>query len=127
MPHGMLDPYFQKSPERKFKAIRNLFFWYFIENKFINNSKGLLFTCEEEKLLAKTTFPNYYPKNEFIVGLGVETPPPFTMSMEKEFKKNIKDWNNKPFILFLSRIHPKKGVDILIKAYLKLDADKWLK
>lgn len=123
MPHGMLDPYFQNTPERKFKAIRNIFFWYFIENKFINNSKGLLFTCEEEKLLARTTFPNYYPKNEFIVGLGVEAPPPFTMNMEKEFKKNIKEWNNKPFILFLSRIHPKKGVDLLIKAYLKLETE----
>src|SRR6478609_1310776 len=36
MPHGMLDPYFQKAPDRKWKAIRNELVWQFIEKKCIN-------------------------------------------------------------------------------------------
>ncbi|MBU3010330.1 glycosyltransferase [Polaribacter vadi] len=123
MPHGMLDPYFQIAKERKLKAIRNRIFWQFIEKKLINNAKGLLFTCEEEKKLANTTFPMYNPKSEKVVGLGVELPPIETNKMREELQLIVPEWNGKPFWLFLSRIHPKKGVDLLIEAYTKLEQE----
>ena len=45
MPHGMLDPYFQKSSTHKFKAIRNSIYWQLIEKQVINSADGILFTC----------------------------------------------------------------------------------
>lgn len=117
MPHGMLDPYFQKAPERKLKAVRNKIYWKFIESKVINRADGLLFTCEEEKLLARETFRSYRPKEEHVVGMGVDSPPAFTMSMSKAFNEKCIGLNNRPFLLFISRIHDKKGVDILVQAY----------
>lgn len=124
MPHGMLDPYFQKAPERKFKAFRNLIFWYLFEKKLINDcAEGLLFTCETEKLLAKETFPNYNPKKEMIVSLGVETPPAFKHTMQTAFLSKAVLVNNQNYILFLSRIQQKKGVDILVKTYIALQKE----
>lgn len=121
MPHGMLDPWFQRAKGRKIKAIRNWFFWKFIENKIINKSNGLFFTCETEKLLAKETFFPYTPQKEHVVGLGVQSPPAFKTEMQIEFAKKC-DVDGKPYILFLSRINVKKGVDLLITAYMALKA-----
>jgi glycosyltransferase involved in cell wall biosynthesis len=123
MPHGMLDPYFQKAESRKLKALRNDIYWKFFENKVINEVDGILFTCEEELLLARTTFPNYKPKKEINVGYGIQPPPKYNTEMKAVFSKKVLNWNGKPHLLFLSRIHPKKGVDLLIKAYLKLEKE----
>ncbi|MBU2903081.1 glycosyltransferase [Maribacter dokdonensis] len=123
MPHGMLDPYFQKAESRKLKALRNDIYWKWVENKVINQADGILFTCEEELLLARTTFPNYKPKKEINVGYGIQPPPAYNKDMRESFSKKVHQWNGKPHLVFLSRIHPKKGVDLLIKAYLKIEKE----
>ncbi|GAB3784583.1 glycosyltransferase [Spirosoma horti] len=117
MPHGMLDPYFQQAPGRKMKALRNWLYWQLIENKVINDAEGLLFTCEEEQQLAREPFRPYKPKSEAVVGLGVEEPPAYTPAMRKAFLEKCPELTNTPYILFLSRINQKKGVDMLVKAY----------
>ncbi|WP_254073605.1 glycosyltransferase [Cellulophaga sp. HaHaR_3_176] len=123
MPHGMLDPYFQKAKERKLKALRNDVYWKLFENKVINEADGVLFTCEEELLLARTTFPNYKPKREINVGYGIQAPPAYENQMKLAFINKVPEWNKEPFYLFLSRVHQKKGIDLLIKGYLKLEKE----
>lgn len=117
MPHGMLDPYFQKAPERRLKAIRNIVYWHLIEKHVINNADGILFTCLEELQLANTTFSGYLPKADYNVGYGIIQPPAFSDIQIAAFYEKCPAVINKPYILFLSRIHQKKGVDILLKAY----------
>lgn len=123
MPHGMLDPYFQTAKERQLKAIRNWFYWKFIENTVVNSADGVLFTCEEELLLARIPFKPYFPKKELNVGYGIQPPPAFSEKTTTAFAEKVPAWNGKPFILFLSRIHEKKGVDLLIKSYNKLQTE----
>jgi len=121
MPHGMLDPYFQKAKERKLKAIRNKLIWALLEKKVINNADGILFTCEQELLLAKQNFKPYNPKNAYNVGLGIPLPPEYESSMTRGFKSQCKlDIPNEGYLLFLSRINFKKGIDNLINAYQEL-------
>jgi glycosyltransferase involved in cell wall biosynthesis len=120
MPHGMLDPYFQKSSGRKLKALRNKIYWKYLESYVVNNADGLLFTCKAELLLARETFDPYKPKQELNVGYGIEVPPFYSDEMKHAFTQKWPLIVKTPFILFLSRIHPKKGVDILIQAYLEL-------
>ena len=122
MPHGMLDPWFQRAAGRKLKAIRNWIFWQLIENKLVNKADGLLFTCEMEKKLAEIPFQPYSPKTEQVVSLGVEAPPAFTPAMALAFQEKCPGLSRE-FILFISRIHVKKGVDLLIDAYRRLKAE----
>src|SRR5690606_11843088 len=106
--------YFQKAEGRRLKAIRNQLYWKLLENNVVNNAEGILFTCEEECHLARQPFQPYRPKTTYVVGLGVESPPSYQEIMDVEFQNNCKGLENRPFLLFLSRIHEKKGVDLLI-------------
>jgi glycosyltransferase involved in cell wall biosynthesis len=120
LPHGMMDPYFQEAPERKMKAFRNEVVWKLIERKCINAADAIFFTCEEEMRLAATTFKGYQPKKTVNIGYGIQTPPSNTIDFKKAFEKRCPSIQGKKYWLFLSRIHEKKGVDLLIKAYTSL-------
>ncbi len=117
MPHGMLDPWFQRDPSRRLKAFRNSIYWSFFERHVVNSSNALLFTCEEELRLARGTFRGYRPKREVNIGYGIAEPPVFNSRMHAAFHSKCPELRSKPYFLFLGRIHPKKGVDLLIQAY----------
>ncbi len=116
----MLDPYFQRATGRRIKAIRNWVYWRLIERKTVNNADGLLFTCEQEKLLARKSFRPYAPKLEIIVGLGVEEPPAYTNAMQLAFFEKCEQKIKTAYLLFLGRVNEKKGVDLLIEAYASI-------
>lgn len=120
MPHGMLDPWFQNAKGRKLKAIRNWLYWRYVEQYIVNEADGVLFTCEEELKLAKNTFVPYHPKNELNIGYGIVSPPFLNDKMRNDFWQFCPDVKDEPFLLFLSRINVKKGIDILINSYLFL-------
>lgn len=108
MPHGMLDPYFQRAKGRKLKAMRNVLFWQMVERLLVNNADGILFTTKTEALLAKDTFRPYRPKHTEVLGLGIKLP---ALPAHKA---------GSGYLLFLGRLHPKKGLDLLIRSYLIL-------
>jgi glycosyltransferase involved in cell wall biosynthesis len=117
MPHGMLDPYFQRAAGRRLKAIRNTLYWKLIEQQLLNNADALLFTCEEERRLAAEPFRPFRPRRTVVVGLGVEEPPQPQAAMQQALRAACPELQDEPYILFLSRIHEKKGVDLLLNAY----------
>jgi glycosyltransferase involved in cell wall biosynthesis len=120
MPHGMLDPYFQRARDRWLKAIRNWVYWKLIESRVVNDADGLLFTCQTELLLARETFRPYHPKKEYNAGYGIQDPPKYTKQMSDAFFEQCPGVQKKSFLLFLSRIHPKKGIGMLLKSYINL-------
>jgi glycosyltransferase involved in cell wall biosynthesis len=119
-PHGMLDPWFQKISVYPFKAFRNWILWKLIQHQVIRDAAGLLFTCEEERRLASRPFRPYQPKSESVVGLGVPEPPEYHPRMAAAFAEKCPELGENSYFLFLGRIHPKKGVDLLIKGYSAL-------
>jgi glycosyltransferase involved in cell wall biosynthesis len=116
-PHGMLDPWFQRLSVRPGKALRNWIFWKLSEQRVVNQAAGLLFTCEEERRLAREPFRPYSPKQEAVVGLGLPEPPDYDARMKTAFAEKCPGIGANKYFLFLGRIHTKKGVDFLIKAY----------
>jgi glycosyltransferase involved in cell wall biosynthesis len=116
-PHGMLDPWFQRSRERRWKAMRNWCYWKLIERHVIHRAAAIFFTCAEEMRLAQDTFRPYQPQRQINVGYGVSQPPEFHELMVNAFTQACPGLNGRPYFLFLGRIHPKKGVDLLIRAY----------
>ncbi|MBD1393311.1 glycosyltransferase [Mucilaginibacter glaciei] len=127
MPHGMLDPYFQNAPDRRLKAIRNWFYWKLIEKSVVDDADGILFTCETEMLLARKSFSPYHPKKEINVGYGIIPPPQYSADMVEKFREKYPQAPETPYLLFLSRIHKKKGVDLLIKAFAEIVASAVVK
>lgn len=123
MPHGMLDPYFQRTSARKLKAVRNWAYWKIIEEKLIHAANAVLFTTETELQLARETFTPYNPHKEINVGYGIKAPPEFSTIIKGAFFEKFPQLKNRKYILFLSRIHDKKGVDLLIEAYAKILSD----
>ena len=117
MPHGMLDPYFQRASGRRLKAWRNWAYWHLIEAAVVNDATGLLFTCETERLLAHEPFTPYRPMRELVIGMGVTEPPALTTAIREAFLMTCPQLQNRPYILFLSRVHEKKGVELLIQSY----------
>ena len=122
MPHGMLDPYFQRTSGRRLKALRNQMYWRLVEGAVVNEAHGMLFTCETERLLAYEPFAPYKPRRECVVGLGIEVPPPFAPDMHAALLARCPALANRPYLLFLGRIDDKKGVELLVQAYANLHA-----
>jgi glycosyltransferase involved in cell wall biosynthesis len=119
-PHGMLDPWFQKARSRRLKALRNEIYWRLIEKRVVNSAEGLLFTCEEELCQAATAFRGYRPKAVHNVGYGIPEPPDNVEQQLDAFYGVLPHLKDQPVLLFLSRIHPKKGVDLLLKAFAQV-------
>ena len=115
-PHGMLDPWFKKN--YPLKHLKKQFYWWWRQGKVLKDAHAVCFTTEEERLLAqKTFFP--YQCNEVVTGLGVATPPGDPARQIALFHERLPQVKNKKVLLYLGRFHPKKGVDMLIKSFLK--------
>jgi glycosyltransferase involved in cell wall biosynthesis len=119
-PHGMLDPWFQQAAGRRWKAARNWFYWKLFEQRVVHGAAGLFFTSNAEMQLARGTFQPYRPKREINLGYGVAPPPPFTNEMNSAFLDRSPRLGQQPYFLFLGRIHYKKGIDLLIRAYAEV-------
>ncbi|MEM9151646.1 MAG: glycosyltransferase, partial [Cyanobacteria bacterium P01_F01_bin.3] len=80
--------------------------------RFLNNSSGLHLTAPQEQ---KEVSSLSLKCNDFVVPLGINE----SQDSSSDFidiRQEFKIENSDPILLFLSRIHPKKGIEILIKA-----------
>jgi glycosyltransferase involved in cell wall biosynthesis len=113
-PHGMLDPWFQEAYPKKhfFKAI----FWRLFEHKVLRDARAVFFTCEEERRLAQASFVPYSCR-EFVIGYGTQDVSGDAALQREAFLSAVPRVRGRKLILFLGRIHPKKGIDILIHGF----------
>jgi glycosyltransferase involved in cell wall biosynthesis len=115
--HGMLDPWF--TLQSKSNLVKKNIYWKLIENRTIKSASNVLFTSEEEKQLARSTFSPYLSA-EKVVAYGSPTPDIDKDIAKISFLNDFPNLKGKEFGLFLSRIHAKKGVDLLIEALAKI-------
>ncbi|BDM80324.1 glycosyltransferase [Acaryochloris marina] len=112
--HGMLDPWFKHT--YPLKHLKKWLYWPWAEYRILRDAKAVFFTCEEEKVLARQSFW-LYQCNEIVVNYGTAKPPAKIDQQIQLFEEQYPELCSKRIILFLSRIHPKKGCDLLIKAF----------
>jgi glycosyltransferase involved in cell wall biosynthesis len=114
--HGMLDPWFNSAYPVKtfFKTI----FWKLFEHKVLRDARGVMFTCDEERQLAPLSFAPYAAR-PYVVGYGTRDIGGDPDAQREAFAARVPLPAGRPFILFLSRIHPKKGIDLLIRGFAR--------
>ncbi len=115
--HGMLDPWFKK--QYPLKHLKKWLYWPWAEYRVLRDAQAVLFTCEEERLLARKSFW-LYRCNEAVVSLGTSDPAGKPAADIQEFFRCFPDLKDKKLVLFMGRIHPKKGCDLLIEAFAKM-------
>ena len=115
--HGMLDPWFNTT--YPLKRLKKLLYWFWGENPGLRHANAVLFTTDEERLLARRSFPAYRV-NEQVVGLGTLAPDIDLEKILETFRAQANPWAQRPYFLFMSRIQEKKGLDLLVAAYVGL-------
>ena len=114
--HGMLDPWFRQQYPLKHVAKQML--WWLGEGSVLRDARAVLFTCEEERIRARNAFlgPSY---REQVVLYGAAAPDGNPDDERSAFRAAFPALQGKRFLLYLSRIHLKKGCDLLIRAFAK--------
>jgi glycosyltransferase involved in cell wall biosynthesis len=118
--HGALDPWFRM--EYPAKHVKKLIYWNFLEKFALRRANAVLFTSEEERELAQIDFSFDQIRTQ-VVKIGICDP--CSSEQENAARRNIflacfPELVGRRTFLFLSRIHKKKGLDLLIQAFAEL-------
>ncbi len=113
-PHGMLDPWFKRA--YPLKHLKKLLYWLPAERRVLRDAAAVLFTSEEERRLAQQSFP-FYRCKEIVVNYGTASPDVDLPKAREEFLDRFPELREKQLLVFLGRLHEKKGCDILVEAF----------
>ena len=115
-PHGMLDPWFRRT--YPLKHVKKWMYWPWAEFRVLRDARAVCFTCEEERVLARQSFWLYRAR-EVVVNYGTAAPPDEAPAQRAAFLAKFPELRDQKLLLFLSRIHVKKGADLLIEAFAR--------
>lgn len=113
-PHGMLDPWFNRT--YPLKHLKKLLYWPWAEYRVLRDAAAVLFTTEPERLLARESF-RLYRCHEVVVNFGTAAPEVDWQRAREGFYNAFPSLREKNFLLFLGRLHEKKGCEELIRAF----------
>jgi glycosyltransferase involved in cell wall biosynthesis len=118
--HGMLDPWFKR--RYPLKHLKKWLFWPWTDYRVCRDAGAVFFTCEEERILARQSFW-LYKANEVVVTYGASVPDAALASDQRAtFLECFPELYDKRLIVFVGRIHPKKGCDLAIEAFAQTAA-----
>ena len=120
--HGMLDPYFKHA--FPLKHLKKWLYWILVEYWVLRHAERVLFTSEPEAELAKKSFWIHRWKPQ-VISYGAIAPDKDPGALCRKFLSQHpslgdEHGNPKPYLLFLGRIHPKKGCDLLLLAFARV-------
>jgi glycosyltransferase involved in cell wall biosynthesis len=118
--HGMLDPWFQST--YPFKHIKKYIYWFLIQYAVLRDAFRVVFTTEREEQLATISFRPHAWKS-VVVPLGTNRPEGDPSQQQATFHSACPGVRGRRFLLFLGRIHEKKGCDLLIEAFARVAAE----
>ncbi|GAC1536828.1 MAG: glycosyltransferase [Ramlibacter sp.] len=115
--HGMLDPWFKRA--YPLKHLKKWLYWPWAEYRVLRDARAVLFTCEEERLLARRSFWLYRAR-EAVTAFGTSDVPRDAARLRAVFHARYPGLREQRIALFLGRLHEKKGCDLLIEAVARV-------
>jgi glycosyltransferase involved in cell wall biosynthesis len=112
--HGMMDPWFKRT--YPLKHVKKWLYWPWAEYRVLRDATAVLFTCEDERRLARQSFW-LYRADEYVVNYGTSAPPGDPDHQKQVFLARFPHLANKRCLLFLGRVNVKKGPDLLLGAF----------
>jgi len=117
--HGMLDPWFKTA--YPLKHAKKCLYWPWADYRVLRDARAVLFTSEEELLQARKSFW-LYRATEQVIAYGTRAPPEDAPALRERFLAAYPVLRGRRLLLFLSRIHEKKGCDLLVRAFASVAA-----
>jgi glycosyltransferase involved in cell wall biosynthesis len=116
-PHGMLDPYFKRA--FPWKHLKKQVYWLAREYRVLRDARAVCFTTPIERDTAtQTMWPQRW--SPVVVSFGTSAPTGDPATQREIFLAQYPALRQRRFFLFLSRIHSKKGCDLLLEALGRL-------
>ncbi|MEZ5353912.1 MAG: glycosyltransferase [Bryobacteraceae bacterium] len=115
--HSMLNPWFNESD--RFKQFRKTLYWWALEHRTLRDAHAVVFSSEQERTEAAGSFWPYRCR-EAVTPFGTGDPAP---ADEEVFLDRFPHLRKKRRLLFLGRLHPMKGCDLLIRAFGNADSE----
>ena len=115
--HGMMDPWFKRT--YPLKHLKKCLFWPWAERRVLRDARAVFFTSEEERRGARESFAGYQCR-EVVVSYGTSAPDGDPAALRRRFLAAYPTLEDKRLLLFLGRLHPKKGCDLLLWAFSRV-------
>ena len=110
-PLGTLEPWSMTQ-----KSIRKRVFWQIAGKAMLRRAAAIHYTTDAEKISTEGLLGLDHGK---VIGLGV-APEPVTSCSKELLAQYFPALTHQPYVLVMSRLHPKKALDVLIDAFLSL-------
>ncbi len=112
-PLGVLNRWGMQNRRRWLKRLS----FSLIERRIIREAAAIHYTSEQERLEAEEAGA----RNESaVIPLGIEPSEFRSLAGPERFYERFPDTRGRDIILFLSRLDPKKGLDLLLRAFVEL-------
>lgn len=113
-PLGTLEPWSMKQ-----KKLRKQLFWQFRGEKMLRDATAVHYTTLAEQESVERTFRL---NNGKVIPLAIELDVAVQTSPNSQLSSVVPEVNGSPYVLVMSRLHAKKGLDVLIDAFLDATA-----
>jgi len=111
-PLGSLDPWSMRQ-----KALRKRLMWQMAAGRMLREAASIHYTTDEERRLAESSLGL---DHGVVIPLGVDLEAIQRATVEASFREHHPALGERPYVLALSRIHPKKNIELLIESFLEL-------
>ena len=112
-PFGTLEPWCMRQ-----KRPRKLTAWHLGFRRIVRRAAAIHYTTDQERTLTENSL---HLQNGFVVPNGVEDSL-LQSHRGHQFRQKLGLPEGCPFLLALSRVHPQKGIDLLLQAFVSLKA-----